>query len=56
MAELLFPLLPLDHARPAGQANITGPFGEVIANDIVPPPSQALQAPPSVPVPEKAAA
>ena len=41
VAELLFPLLPLQHARPAGQANLTGPFGEVIANDIVPPAPRA---------------
>ena len=37
LAELVFPLLPLELARTAGQANLTGPFGEVIANDIVPP-------------------
>ncbi|AOY00746.1 FMNH2-dependent alkanesulfonate monooxygenase [Jeongeupia sp. USM3] len=37
VAELLFPLLPLDHAKPAGRVNLSGPFGEVIANDIVPP-------------------
>lgn len=37
VAELLFPLLPVS-AGGAGQApNLTGPFGEVIANDIVPP-------------------
>ena len=36
VAELLFPLLPLDIVRPAGQNNLTGPFGEMIANDIVP--------------------
>ncbi|SFD85060.1 FMNH2-dependent alkanesulfonate monooxygenase [Paracidovorax konjaci] len=36
-AELLFPLLPLASQRPAGQANITGPFGEMVANDILPP-------------------
>ena len=46
VAELLFPLLPLDHVRPAGHANITGPFGEVIANDIVPPSSQLVQVAP----------
>ena len=40
-AELLFPLLPLNITRPVGQANLTGPFGEVIANDIVPPPKAA---------------
>jgi alkanesulfonate monooxygenase len=38
LAELVFPLLPLEFARPPGQANLTGPFGEVIANDIVPNP------------------
>ncbi|MDA8453985.1 FMNH2-dependent alkanesulfonate monooxygenase [Acidovorax sp. GBBC 3334] len=38
-AELLFPLLPLASQRPAGQANITGPFGEMVANDILPPSS-----------------
>ena len=37
VAELLFPLLPLEKTRPSGQINLTGPFGEVIANDIVPP-------------------
>ncbi len=36
LAELVFPLLPLDLVRAPGQANLTGPFGEVIANDIVP--------------------
>ena len=36
LAELVFPLLPLELARAPGQANLTGPFGEVIANDIVP--------------------
>jgi alkanesulfonate monooxygenase len=35
-AELLFPLLPLEHSRPAVQTNLTGPFGEMIANDIAP--------------------
>ncbi|CAN7774812.1 FMNH2-dependent alkanesulfonate monooxygenase [Variovorax sp. LjRoot175] len=35
-AELVFPLLPLARMHPPGQANLTGPFGEVIANDIVP--------------------
>ena len=37
VAELLFPLLPLEKTRPSGQINLTGTFGEVIANDIVPP-------------------
>jgi len=37
VAELLFPLLPLDHrARGPAQTNLTGPFGEMLANDIVP--------------------
>ncbi|WP_035061377.1 FMNH2-dependent alkanesulfonate monooxygenase [Andreprevotia chitinilytica] len=35
-AELLFPLLPLDHVKPAGKINLTGPFGEIIANDTPP--------------------
>lgn len=37
-AELVFPLLPLSHAKPSRkqEGNLTGPFGEVIANDIVP--------------------
>ncbi|CAN7311161.1 FMNH2-dependent alkanesulfonate monooxygenase [Variovorax sp. LjRoot178] len=35
-AELVFPLLPLARVHPPGQAHLTGPFGEVIANDIVP--------------------
>jgi len=45
-AELLFPLLPLTHSKPArtpGHANLTGPFGEVIANDILPPIALAAQ-------------
>jgi alkanesulfonate monooxygenase len=42
VAELLFPLLPLAHARPGSgeKPNLTGPFGEMIANDIVPPGAQ----------------
>lgn len=35
-AELLFPRLPVELAAPAVQTNITGPFGEMIANDITP--------------------
>lgn len=36
-AELVFPLLPLAHARPAFEGSIsTGPFGETIANDYRP--------------------
>ena len=35
-AELLFPLLPVEYGRPSVQTNLTGPFGEMIANDIAP--------------------
>jgi alkanesulfonate monooxygenase len=42
VAELLFPLLPGEHAQPVVQTNLTGPFGEMIANDITP---QALRSP-----------
>jgi alkanesulfonate monooxygenase len=35
-AELLFPRLPVERIAPAAQTNITGPFGEMIANDIAP--------------------
>ncbi|MDD2544816.1 MAG: FMNH2-dependent alkanesulfonate monooxygenase [Burkholderiaceae bacterium] len=38
VAELLFPLLPLAYRRPTGTTNLTGPFGEMIANDPVPQP------------------
>lgn len=41
-AELLFPLLPLEHVKPPAKGNLTGPFGEVIANDIVPPTAPVL--------------
>ncbi|MFP5393251.1 MAG: FMNH2-dependent alkanesulfonate monooxygenase [Gammaproteobacteria bacterium] len=39
VAELLFPLLPLSHGRSRSSEtpNLTGPFGEMIANDILPP-------------------
>ena len=36
VAELLFPRLPLDRATPTAETNLTGPFGEMIANDIQP--------------------
>lgn len=39
-AELVFPKLPLSHGRPGratGGGNLSGPFGEIIANAIVPP-------------------
>lgn len=39
VAELLFPLLPIDQQRALGSINLTGPFGEMVANDIVPPPA-----------------
>jgi alkanesulfonate monooxygenase len=36
-AELVFPLLPLTHAKPAFEGSVsTGPFGETIANDYRP--------------------
>jgi alkanesulfonate monooxygenase len=34
-AELVFPLLPVEQ-RPHAQGNLTGPFGELIANEYVP--------------------
>lgn len=36
VAELLFPRLPVEQRTPELRPNLTGPFGEVIANDIVP--------------------
>ena len=37
VAELLFPLLPLAHrSASVAQTNLTGPFGEMLANDILP--------------------
>ena len=39
-AELLFPQLPLEHSRAEPELNMTGPFGEILANDIVPTRSQ----------------
>ncbi|MCB5187475.1 FMNH2-dependent alkanesulfonate monooxygenase [Methylobacillus caricis] len=41
VAELLFPLLPIElqPGTSAVKPNLTGPFGEMVANDIVPPPS-----------------
>ncbi|HTA21090.1 MAG TPA: FMNH2-dependent alkanesulfonate monooxygenase [Polyangia bacterium] len=36
VAELLFPRLPLSRAKAAAETNLTGPFGEMIANDIHP--------------------
>jgi alkanesulfonate monooxygenase len=40
-AELLFPHLPLERVGPAPELNLTGPFGEMIGNDIVPSRSQS---------------
>ena len=36
VAELLFPVLPIQQQLAAAKVNLTGPFGEVIANDILP--------------------
>jgi alkanesulfonate monooxygenase len=36
VAELLFPRLPIERATPAAAPALTGPFGEIVANDIVP--------------------
>jgi len=43
VAELLFPLLPIEHRGSAlpGDTNLTGPFGEMLANDILPKVSQS---------------
>ncbi|HET9958097.1 MAG TPA: FMNH2-dependent alkanesulfonate monooxygenase, partial [Polyangiaceae bacterium] len=35
-AELLFQKLPISHLGPRPELNLTGPFGEMIANDILP--------------------
>ena len=35
-AELLFPLLPLELRKPAAKQNLTGPFGELVANEYRP--------------------
>ncbi|MDB4973630.1 MAG: alkanesulfonate monooxygenase [Myxococcaceae bacterium] len=36
VGELLLPKLPLERASPPIQGNLTGPFGEILANDILP--------------------
>jgi alkanesulfonate monooxygenase len=36
VAELLFPLLPLDRAAAPANSGFTGPFGEIIANELPP--------------------
>ena len=35
-AELVFPLLPLETRQKLAQPNLTGPFGEIVANNYVP--------------------
>ncbi len=40
-AELLFPKLPLPRTAADPELNLTGPFGKIIANDIVPGRSQS---------------
>ena len=40
-AELLFPKLPLERALPEPELNVTGPFGELSGNDILPRQSQS---------------
>jgi alkanesulfonate monooxygenase len=42
VAELLFPLLPVELAQGLPGHNLTGPFGEIVANSYVPP-AQARQ-------------
>ncbi|HWP20617.1 MAG TPA: FMNH2-dependent alkanesulfonate monooxygenase [Burkholderiaceae bacterium] len=37
VAELLFPLLPLERRHPPAGRTLTGPFGEIVANSYVPP-------------------
>ncbi|CAN95081.1 alkanesulfonate monooxygenase [Sorangium cellulosum So ce56] len=41
VAELLFPRLPVERRTAGVSPNLTGPFGEIIANDIVPHRSQS---------------
>jgi alkanesulfonate monooxygenase len=36
VAELVFPLLPLDRAAASEPAGFTGPFGEIFANELPP--------------------
>ncbi|MET0793196.1 MAG: FMNH2-dependent alkanesulfonate monooxygenase [Polyangiaceae bacterium] len=40
-AELLFPRLPLERTNREPELNLTGPFGEIIGNDILPTQSQS---------------
>ena len=39
-AELVFPLLPLETQQRLAKPNLTGPFGEIVANNYVPPAHQ----------------
>jgi alkanesulfonate monooxygenase len=41
VAELLFPLLPIAHKATSFQGTLTGPFGELMANEIIPKQSQS---------------
>ena len=41
VAELLFPLLPVERVATRSETNLTGPFGEMLANDILPRASQS---------------
>jgi len=41
VAELLFPKLQLSHQLPAAETNLTGPFGEMLANEYTPKASQS---------------
>lgn len=42
VAELVFPLLPLQHEAGAAATHVlSGPFGEIVANSFVPPPAAA---------------
>ena len=41
VAELLFPLLPIERRGGPTETNITGPFGEMLANEYVPKASQS---------------
>jgi alkanesulfonate monooxygenase len=42
-AELLFPHLPLERRKAASTHSLTGPFGEMIANEIPPGTAQRAQ-------------
>jgi alkanesulfonate monooxygenase len=46
-AELVFPLLPREHKQPAAATVLTGPFGEMMANTLVPKGNAYASAPPA---------